>query len=114
MSGTSQVSVFHEIWNERPHKSEISGQDLDWITEDTDLWRSCFAHVLNKNTHSLYRNYKKNILILHPDEHTRIDIGSDEQRQEYYKEKLAEGVLVCWHKFYDLQEKLKKQYPHEM
>jgi hypothetical protein len=112
MSGVSQVDIFHEIWGERPHKSEISGLDLDWICEDTDLWRSTFLHVLPKGRFPLYRNCKFNILIGSPEEHFLTDNGTKEQRDEYFKEKLAEGVFVDWSKFYSLQEQLKKKYPN--
>lgn len=112
MSGVSQIDIFHEIWDERPHKSEISGQDLDWICEGTDLWRSCFAHLLPKGKYPQYRNNKANILLLEPIEHSLIDMGTQDQRDEYFKEKLAEGVFVDWSRFYSLQEQLKKKYPN--
>lgn len=111
MKEKSQIEVFHEIWDERPHISELSGESLEWVQVDSDLWRCLFMHVLNKNNWPLYRTYKKNILLGLPREHALIDTGTKDQREQYRIEKFNEGIVVMWSVFYNLQYKLKKQYP---
>ena len=111
MKETSQIEIFKEIYEERPHISELSGERIEYQI-DTPLWRSLFMHVLPKGRFPLLRTSKDNILLGTPTEHTLIDNGTEEQREEYRIEKLREGVVVRWSVFYNKQDKLKKQYPN--
>lgn len=107
-----QNKLFLEIWNESfPKKSRISGRDLSWLEVGSSLWRSCFAHILPKGKYPEYRLYKINVLLVHNEEHLLLDQGTEEQRQEYKEKWEAEGYLVDWGMFYELQEKLKTFYP---
>lgn len=60
---TKELAVFLEIWNERPHMSEISGR---YIREFSPY---CFSHVLTKGSHPEMRLNKLNIVIVTPQEH---------------------------------------------
>lgn len=68
---TGERDMFLEIWNERPHNSQLSGRPLlpighrDWIKQ--------FLHVLGKGTYPELRLCKDNILLGLPDEHDNQD-----------------------------------------
>lgn len=65
----TQIELFKEIWDERPHVSEISGIDLiempdDWTDRDTvRAWVSQFSHLLNKGHYKKYKSVKRNIVL---------------------------------------------------
>lgn len=60
---TGELDLFKEIWEERPHISEISGEPL----REFDV--RYFSHILPKSTFPLYRLRKENILLKTPEEH---------------------------------------------
>ena len=64
---TGELAMFKEIWNERPHESEISGESLYGF----DVWN--FAHVLPKGSYGKYRLNKDNIVLMTRDEHHVFD-----------------------------------------
>lgn len=106
---TGQAVLFDEIWNETPHRSFLSDKPLGCF-EGTDMYYNLFAHVLSKalNKYPKYMLNKENIVLLHPDEHTLFDHGSEEQREKYAKENDC-----SWLPLYELREKLIKQYKNE-
>ena len=59
-------NLFREIWNERPHYSELSGK---WLGKEP--LSTMFDHLLEKGNekyeHLKYN--KKNIILITPDEH---------------------------------------------
>jgi hypothetical protein len=71
----TQIELFKEIWNERPHVSEVSGEDLipmpdDWRDRDAvRAWVSQFSHLLNKGHYSKYKSDKRNIKLKTIQEH---------------------------------------------
>lgn len=79
-----------EIWDERPHRSEISGLHLFPIGHFKWHWQ--FAHVLSKGAYPAFKFRKENIMLITPDEH---------ENQEKYPE------------FIEKREALKKQYYDE-
>lgn len=101
---TGEYEVFKMIWGERPHKSEISGRDLEAFF-GTDFWVNCFAHILNKGLYGKFRLLKENICLCHPDEHQLIDSSTKEHRQEYERE-----FNCSFDIFYERREQLKKKY----
>jgi hypothetical protein len=61
---TGQMVVFREIWEERSHVSEVSGEPLG------DVLQPIFcSHLLPKGTYKKYRLDKRNIVLKTPDEH---------------------------------------------
>lgn len=54
-AGGSEVKLFLEIWNERPHKCEQCGETI----RDFQLW--CFPHKLSKQLFPAHRLKKENI-----------------------------------------------------
>ncbi len=62
---TGDLAFFEEIWAERPHVSEVSGEPL--IEFDVRY----FSHILPKGTYPLFRFEKRNIVLKTPDEHNK-------------------------------------------
>lgn len=60
---TGELALFKEIWEERPHRSEISGDPLEYF----DI--RCFSHTLTKQAYPRFRLLKANIRLVTPDEH---------------------------------------------
>lgn len=58
-------NLFLEIWNERPHRSQISG---DWLGREP---LSCmFDHLLEKSKWPQFKYDKRNIILLTCSEHS--------------------------------------------
>jgi len=95
---TGEKALFEEIWDERPRVSFLSGKELDFSV-------SIFAHVLNKKDFSNYRLNKENIILLTPDEHFLLDMGTAAQREKY-------GIVngCSYEKIDALKELLKQSY----
>lgn len=83
---TGELQLFLEIWNERPHYSEVSGKALN---HDGDMpVVHYFSHLLPKSTHSELRLCKDNIMLMTPKEHYEWDFGSrDDPKWKKAKEK---------------------------
>lgn len=71
LKGRSEIDVFNEIWDERPHVSELSGKPL--LPKGHILWFKQFLHVVNKGRFDSVRLDKRNILLGLPDEHDHQD-----------------------------------------
>ena len=75
--------LYTQIWKERPHFCEVTGENL-FFQEESDLWRSCFAHLFPKGKFPKWRSDKNNILLMHPSIHHLYDNST--------KEKLIEKI----------------------
>ncbi len=66
---TGEKEIFADIWKERPHKSEISGEPIHEPTP------SNFMHVLAKgqNKYPKYKLLKENIILADAEEHHMWD-----------------------------------------
>ena len=64
---TGERAVFLQIWEERPHVSEIGGEPL--YPYGHYLWYNQFMHVLAKGNYEILRLEKRNILLGTPVEH---------------------------------------------
>lgn len=65
------TELYNEIWNERPHVSELSGKPL--LPKGHYKWHWQFLHVLNKGRFPSMKFRKENILLALPEEHERQD-----------------------------------------
>ena len=65
-SNTGELELFKEVWNERPHVSEISGKPIHIF----DI--NCFHHILTKGAYPEHRLNKDNIIILTRAEHNDV------------------------------------------
>ncbi len=88
---TGEKEVFLQIWNERPHVSQVSGDPLG---EEPNVW--FFAHLLGKKAYPRFKLKKENIFLMTPDEHLEYDCGDPEGSE--------------WDKVYQLKEELKIEY----
>ena len=90
---TGERALFLEIWNERPHKSEVTGKPI--LRFDV----KCFSHLLSKGAYPEYRLFKPNIVLKTVQEH--IDwhnLGREDLLKKTDK----------WQKIFDVQDQLKK------
>lgn len=67
----TEMDVFLELWEERPHVSELSGLPL--LPKGNIKWHFQFLHVLPKGKFPSLRLSKKNILLGTPEEHDHQD-----------------------------------------
>ena len=89
VDASSEFSLFLKIWNSNYFKkSFLSGRYLSDFKIGMQQWYSLFAHVLSKaeNRYPKFRLYRKNIVLLHPEEHFLFDQGNSDQRAKYEKE----------------------------
>lgn len=73
LEGRSEIDVFNEIWSERPHISELSGEPLPYDKSNMGMWVRQFLHVINKGRSNALRLDKRNIMLGTPDEHDHQD-----------------------------------------
>ncbi len=80
--------MFIEIWNERPHRSEISGASLG-MEPRTYM----FDHAIEKSTHPEFKFNKKNIILCTGDEHTKKNNGFPLPAHKELIEQIKEELL---------------------
>lgn len=66
----SSKDFFMEIWDERPHVSEVSGEPLG-----EEPLAQFFSHVLGKGAHPEFKFDKRNIMLMTFDEHRMWEFG---------------------------------------
>ncbi len=87
---TGELKLFKEIWEEREHKSELSGDPL--LPFGHYLWICQFLHICPKSTYPHYRLRKENIILGTVDEHKNQDSNPkflkkrEELTRKYYEE----------------------------
>jgi hypothetical protein len=93
---TGEKNIFEEIWNERPHKSFINGEDIPYF----DV--SCFAHVLPKAQGKFpkFKLYKDNIVLISRTQHYQWDNGLRSELK----------LLPEWDKMFKLEAELIEEY----
>lgn len=101
----SEYEVFLEIWNERPHKSWLSGRDLEKFKPPHTFFVNMFAHVLNKQNWKKMKYDKENIVLLHPEEHDLDHYGTEDSRRKY-----CEFYECDWGRWEALKASLKEKY----
>ena len=67
LKGVSEMDIFLEIWEDRKHISELSGEPL--FPKGHAKWHFQFLHILPKGTFPDLRIDKDNIILGLPDEH---------------------------------------------
>jgi hypothetical protein len=68
---TGELEMFNEIWDERPHVSEVSGAPL--LPKGHPQWHWQFAHIVSKKTYKKFMLRKDNIALVTPEEHDAYD-----------------------------------------
>lgn len=82
------MKMYQEIWNERPHRSEISDTEI----AEFSVW--CFMHILNKNTYKRLSLDKRNVFLVLASEHHhydnvgREDLKTDPRWQKVFTRKI--------------------------
>jgi hypothetical protein len=82
---TGERKLFELIWSISDKRSFISGRKLPFEV-GSDLWFSCFAHVLSKKQWPYFRLYIGNVSTLHPDEHMIYDKGTIDDQKKYTRD----------------------------
>jgi hypothetical protein len=102
-----QIELFKQVWNTRPHISELSGVSLEkW--ENTPYFYWMFAHVLDKKNYPLFKTNEENIMLVEPfDEHRLLDQGTFDQRTDYNDKS---QFKANWDLFFQKKEYLKVKY----
>lgn len=67
---TGELEIFQEIWSERPHICQVSGDPIPYF----DI--NCFSHVVMKSLSKKLRLDKENIWLVLPIWHTEWEIGN--------------------------------------
>ena len=101
---TGEKGMFDEIWNERPHISFVSGADLEVYSPSgrfPNLFYNCFSHMLPKGRYERFRLFKRNVILITPQEH--LDWHS------MSKDRLIEKDNR-WIKVFELYDTLKEEY----
>lgn len=86
----NQKQLFEEIWEERPHVSELTGKRL--LPKGHPMWHWQFAHILPKGSYPLWKLQKENIMLMTPDEHENQENSilfkkkQDKLRRKFYEE----------------------------
>jgi hypothetical protein len=83
---TGELEVFKEIWEERPHVSEVSGLTIYRF----DI--RCFSHILTKGAYGRFRLKKDNILLVTPEEHNQWEFGDRSQPKWEWVKGRAEAL----------------------
>lgn len=65
----AMIALFLEIWNERPHKSELSGV---WLGKEPSS--AFFHHILPKRNYPEAELDKDNIILLSLEEHDKVEM----------------------------------------
>jgi hypothetical protein len=78
----NELDMFNQIWDIRPHKCEFTGESLDQFY-GTDLWYSCFLHVLPKGRFPLFKLNAENVRLGFPDFHWIVDKGTKADRLDH-------------------------------
>lgn len=87
---SGQKELFIEIWNERPHVSEVSGKPL----REFDV--RYFSHILTKGAYPSMKLNKRNIILMTPEEH--------------HEWEFTDRSHLKWEKFKQLELALKMEY----
>ena len=70
-------------------RSELSGRNIDLNNV------CCYAHILPKGSYPHLKLVAKNIILVHPDEHTIRDQGTVQQEKQY-KERYPDTNWETW------------------
>ncbi len=95
----SQIEMFKTLWDNASDKQgnvmcSFTGERLNKFY-GTDVWYSCFSHVLPKGKYTYFRLNPENIRIVLPDFHKIIDQGTIKDREGHPEWKWKEwDVLV--------------------
>lgn len=96
-----ELDMFNYIWETRPHVCEFTGERLEQF-HGTDLWYSCFLHVLPKGKFPLFKLNSENVRLGFPAFHTIIDQGTEADRAKH-----PEWDFRHWD---ELHQEMKEEY----
>lgn len=83
------IAFFKEIWKEREHYSEVSGE---YLGEEFNV--CFFSHVLTKAAYPRFRNYGKNIVLMTYAEHQEWEFTDRKNPKWNDIRDLAEDLVI--------------------
>lgn len=91
------VEFFKEIWNSRPHKSEVTGASLNY--EFNPAMFFVFSHILTKKAYPKFRHNERNIMLMTLKEHHIWEFEKDTVKNDWF-----------WQKVFKRRDELKQEY----
>ena len=79
---TGEADMFEKIWWNRKHVCEFTGENLERFY-GTDLFYSCFMHILPKGRFPLFKLNAENVRLGFPEFHTIVDQGTKADREKH-------------------------------
>ncbi len=76
----TQVEMFIWIWENRPHKCQLTDVELNFI-EGSEEWFQVFGHILRKSKYTYFKLNPDNIVLLHPDIHNKMDNWTSDMKE---------------------------------
>lgn len=76
----NQSKIFNEIWEEREHVSQVSGEPL--VGKSHPKWHWQFAHILPKSIYGKMKCDKRNIYLVTIEEHEKQTKRPNETRAD--------------------------------
>ena len=96
-SDRTEIDIFNEIWEQRPHKSEIDGAPL--LPKGHKFWHWQFSHCLPKGLYPKLKLDNDNVVLMTWEQH---------QLWEFYPHKLQDKEEWKW--LFEKRERLKQKY----
>jgi len=93
----TEAQMIKEIWDEREHVSQISGQPL--VNKSHPKWHWQFAHCLPKSIYNKMRTDKRNVFLVTIEEHEKQTKRPNETKAD-----------KAWDVFWQTYEELKIEY----
>lgn len=83
------IAFFKEIWDERPHYSEVSGEFLGH-----DFNVCFFSHTLTKGSYPRFRHLKRNIVLMSFAEHQEFEFTDRKDPKWNEIRDLSEELII--------------------
>lgn len=83
----NQIDLFNWLWEDAKNEKgdvicSFTGERLNRFY-NTELWYSCFAHILAKGKYTYWKLNPKNVVVCLPDFHRIVDQGSSLDRANH-------------------------------
>lgn len=88
----TDLAFFREIWAEREHKCEVTGEELNEFNV------AYFSHVLTKGAYPAFRHKKENIVLMTPDIHFEWEFTDRKNPKLAWVKDLAQALKEEYYK----------------
>jgi len=105
---TGLKPLFKEIWEDRPHVSQISEKPL--LVYGHPRWHWQFSHILPKSLYPQYELNPENVILKTVEEHTMWTVHLDKIVEMRDAQETGVILLPHWAWVINLRDRLKKEY----